>query len=101
MLAKTWTESTALNIQRRRYSMSYLIKRVELQAILCIERSKSYLLQSDGTLPKPIIGLGRNKLFDLKSSLEAAHRALGLPPPDAQLVENHWAAIVASRLQNH
>jgi hypothetical protein len=81
--------------------MSYLITRVELQAILCIERSKCYMLQNDGILPKPILGLGRNKLFDLKLSLEAAYKALDLPPPNAQLIENQWAAIIAARLQDN
>lgn len=81
--------------------MCYLITRVELQAILCIERSKCYMLQKDGILPKPILGLGRNKLFDLKLCLESAYKALDLPPPDAELIENQWAAILAARLQHN
>jgi hypothetical protein len=80
--------------------MCYLVTRAELQAILGIKRSKSYMLQSKGELSVPISGFGRNKLFDLKLSLEIAHRALGLPPPNDQLIESHWRVIVANRLHH-
>ena len=79
--------------------MSYYVTRAELQAILSIERSTSYVLEAKGILPKPLNGFGRAKLFDLKNSLEACHRALNMPIPDDLIVETHWRAIVASRLQ--
>lgn len=79
--------------------MSYYVTRAELQAIICIERSTSYILETKGTLPRSIKGFGRAKLFDLQKSLEACHRALNLPIPDDSIVEAHWRAIVASRLQ--
>jgi hypothetical protein len=81
--------------------MRYLVTRAELQALLAIARSKSYLLEEQGILPKPINGFGRNKLFDLKQSLINAYQAKGWPCPSEDFIENQWKAILATRLQSH
>lgn len=81
--------------------MCYLVTRSELQALLAVARSQSYLLQAKGILPKPIEGLGRNKLFDLKQCLQNAHLAIGLPCPTDDLIERQWVAILSTRLQSH
>lgn len=79
--------------------MCYFITRAELQALLLVERSKTYLLQNEGVLPEPIEGFGRNKLFDLKQSLINVHQHKKWPTPTDDYIDRQWRAILATRLQ--
>jgi len=80
--------------------MLYFVTRLELQSLLSIGRSQSYLLEKQGVLPSPSKVFGKNKLFNLKQSLESVHRHQGWPIPSDSIVESQWRAIIAARLQS-